>query len=121
MEDYGDWIWDEAEYNFFMSLGDIAKLEYMYDYFNLDLDTDGEFSEWDSNPQDGLDEDKPSATSVDVIITDSHFIISCDDSNVVDKTIGMFRMDGFIISFDKQRGDTYYYKYIGKTLPFSPN
>ena len=44
MEDYGDWIWDEAEYNFFMSLSDMAKLEYMYDYFNLDNDNiDGEF------------------------------------------------------------------------------
>ena len=44
MEDYGNWIWDESEYNFFMSLSDIAKLEYMYDYFNLDDDDDvGEF------------------------------------------------------------------------------
>ena len=43
MEDYGDWIWDESEYNFFMSLGDIAKLEYMYDYFNLDDDEIAEF------------------------------------------------------------------------------
>ena len=33
-----------AEYNFFMSLSDMAKLEYMYDYFNLD------FGEYESEP-----------------------------------------------------------------------
>jgi hypothetical protein len=35
MEDYGDWVWDESEYNFFMSLTDADKLEYVFDFFQL--------------------------------------------------------------------------------------
>ena len=115
MEDYGDWIWDEAEYNFFMSLSDIAKLEYMYDYFNLDDDSiEGEFELED------VEDDSP-ITSVDVVITDSHLIITCDNDEVADKTVGMFKMDGFIILLQHQRGKSRYYEYVGKSDPFSMN
>ena len=115
MEDYGEWIWDEAEYNFFMSLGDIAKLEYMYDFFNLDDDSiEGEF--------DLLDEDdKPSTTSIDVIITDTHFVITCDDESIVKKTIATFKMDGYILMYERTRGHSRYYKYVGMTHPSSVN
>jgi len=115
MEDYGDWVWDEAEYNFFMSLGDIAKLEYMYDFFNLDNDViEGEF-EFD------YEEDKPSTTSVDVVITDTHLLITCDSEDIIKKTISMFKMDGFIILPERVRGDTHFYKYVGMSSPFSMN
>ena len=115
MEDYGDWIWDEAEYNFFMSLGDIAKLEYMYDFFNLDDDSvEGAFL-FD------YEEDKPSTTSVDIVITDTHFLITCESDEVLNKTVATFRMDGFLILFQYKRGDTSYYKYVGMTQPTSVN
>jgi len=47
MEDYGDWIWDESEYNFFMSLDDATKLEYVFDYFNFRIEdlTEEEYDE----------------------------------------------------------------------------
>lgn len=115
MEDYGDWIWDEAEYNFFMSLSDIAKLEYMYDFFNLDDDSvEGEFL-FD------YEEDNPSTTSVDIVITDTHFLITCESDEVLKKTVTTFRMDGFLILFQYKRGDTSYYKYVGMTQPTSVN
>ena len=117
MEDYGDWIWDESEYNFFMSLGDIAKLEYMYDYFNLDDDEIVDFElDFDDEEEGG-----PSATSIDVVITDTHFLITCSNKEILKKTIGMFKMDGYIIVPDKVRGDTHYYKYVGMSSPFSVN
>lgn len=115
MEDYGDWIWDEAEYNFFMSLGDIAKLEYMYDFFNLD--DDSVVGEYDIE----YEEDKPSTTSVDIVITDSHFVITCGSEEVLKKTVATFKMDGFLILFQHKRGDTYYYEYVGTTQPLSVN
>ena len=116
MEDYGDWIWDESEYNFFMSLGDISKLEYIYDYFNQsELEDEFEVElEFD-------DSDKPSATSIDVIITDTHFILTCDDDAIAKKTISTFKMDGFILMYQMTRGHSRYYTYVGKSDPFSMN
>ena len=117
MEDYGDWIWDESEYNFFMSLSDIAKLEYMYDYFNLDNDSiDGEFHiEYEEY------EETPSATSVDVVLTDTHFVITCDNEEILKKTVATFKMDGYLIVFQTKKGDTYFYQYVGMTQPISVN
>ena len=113
MEDYGDWIWDEAEYNFFMSLSDVSKLEYMYDYFNLDDDyIEGEFDfdEVDDSP----------ITSVDVVLTDTHVIVTCDD-DIADKTVGMFKMDGFILLHEQTRGQSRFYKLVSKIDPLSVN
>ena len=115
MEDYGDWIWDEAEYNFFMSLGDIAKLEYMYDFFNLDEDeVDGEF-DYDEG------ESAPSTTSVDIVITDTHFVITCNSDSVLKKTVATFKMDGYILILQNKKGDTYFYELVGMSLPISVN
>ena len=114
MEDYGDWIWDEAEYNFFMSLSDVAKLEYMYDYFNLNDDSiEGEF-EFD-------DEDDSPITSVDVVLTDTHIIVTCDSEEIADKTVGMFKMDGFILLHEHTRGHSRFYKLVSKIDPLSVN
>jgi len=114
MEDYGDWIWDEAEYNFFMSLSDVSKLEYMYDYFNLDDDSiEGEF--------DFDEEDVSPITSVDVVLTDTHVIVTCDDDGVADKTVSMFKMDGFILLHEHTRGRSRFYKLVSKIDPLSVN
>jgi len=113
MEDYGDWIWDESEYNFFMSLSDVGKLEYMYDYFNLDDDSiEGEFI---------YEEDNSPITSVDVVLTDTHLIITCDDDDVCNKTISMFKMDGFIMLYERTKGQSRFYKIVGQSDPFSVN
>ena len=116
MEDYGDWIWDEAEYNFFMSLSDMAKLEYMYDYFNLDNDNIGGEFDLDYESEEGSP-----TTSVDVVLTDTHFIITCQSDTIMTNTIAMFRMDGYVLMFEKRRGDTKYYKLVGKMPPLSVN
>jgi hypothetical protein len=116
MEDYGDWIWDESEYNFFMSLGDMAKLEYAYDYFNLDDDEIiGEF-EFDDGEYE-----RSNTTSVEVVLTDTHFILTCDLEEMAKKTIATFQMDGHIMLFERRRGDTYFYRYVGMTPPLSVN
>ena len=115
MEDYGEWIWDESEYNFFMSLGDIGKLEYMYDFFNLDDDEIvGEF-------ELEYEDEKPSTTSVDVILTDTHFIITCDNEDVLNRTVATFKMDGYLLMFSQKRKNSYYYQYVGMTQPISVN
>ena len=115
MEDYGEWIWDESEYNFFMSLGDVGKLEYMYDFFNLDDDEIvGEF-------ELEYEDEKPSTTSVDVILTDTHFIITCDNEDVLNRTVATFKMDGYLLMFSQKRKNSYYYHYVGMTQPISVN
>ena len=116
MDDFREWVWDESEYDFFMSLGDISKLEYAYDYFNLDDDdVVGEF-------EIELDEDdSASTTSIEVVITDTHLLITCDVREIAEKTISTFKMDGHIMMFERQRGDTYFYKYVGMTHPLSVN
>ena len=116
MEDYGDWIWDEAEYNFFMSLHDADKLEYVFDYFNYSPedydDVDFEFEE-------------PRAESVDVnvVITETHLTISCDKVEILDRTINMFIMDGFILMLQSssKNDTTRVYKFIGQSNPYSVN
>ena len=118
MEDYGDWIWDESEYNFFMSLGDISKLEYMFDYFNLDDDEVGGQFEVDLEYDDS---ESPSTTSVDIVVTDTHFIITCDDEAILNKTVATFKMDGYILFLQNKRGDTYYYNLVGMSQPISIN
>ena len=118
MEDYGDWIWDESEYNFFMSLGDISKLEYMFDYFNLDNDEIGGQFEVELEYDDS---EAPSTTSVDVVVTDTHFIITCSDEAILNKTVATFKMDGYILFLQNKRGDTYYYNLVGMSQPMSVN
>ena len=111
-----DWLWDEAEYNFFMSLSDMAKLEYMYDYFNLD------FSEFESQPTLTVElEDEELPPRTEVVITDTHMMITCSDPRVFEVTLTMFCMDGWVLRFDKKKGDTTFYKIVGKTDPISVN
>ena len=111
-----DWLWDEAEYNFFMSLSDMAKLEYMYDYFNLD------FGEYESEPTVTFEyEDENLPPRTEVLITDTHMMITCPDRRITEVTLSMFCMDGWILRLDNHRGDTSIYKIVGKTEPISVN
>lgn len=119
MEDYGDWIWDESEYNFFMSLDDATKLEYVFDYFNFRIEdlTEEEY--------DDMFEIDAQAESVDVnvVITETHLTISCDKKEILDRTINMFIMDGMILmkQSENESGTTRVYKFIGQSNPYSVN
>ena len=119
MEDYGDWIWDESEYNFFMSLDDATKLEYVFDYFNFRIEdlTEEEFDNAFEN------ELKAKSVDVNVIITETHLTISCDTKEIIDRTINMFMMDGMILIKQSETldGCSRVYKFIGQTNPRSVN
>jgi len=116
MEDYGDWVWDEAEYNFFMSLNDVDKLEYVFDFFNL---TDEDFDQiYEFVPEV---DDAEYKRVVDVTITDTHLTISCDDSELIDRTIEMLKMDGMILIPQSKMHNARVYKFIGTSQPFSVN
>lgn len=116
-----DWVWTESEYNFFMTLYDEDKLEYLYDYFNslffIDSDDNSPF-EYEIDLES---DEHPNATAIDVVITDTHFILTCDDEDVALKTISTFQMDGYIIMFESKRNNTHTYKYVGMSSPFSVN
>jgi hypothetical protein len=119
MENYfGEWHWDDSEYDFFMSLGDVAKLEYVYDYFNIPDDV---LFEFELDDEFDIDDEHTSSTSIDVVITDTHFLLTCNDYDIAMKTISAFQMDGYILTFDKKKGDTYLYKCIGMSQPLSVN
>ena len=112
-----DWLWDEAEYNFFMSLTDMAKLEYMYDYFNLDFN-----ESYDSDSEvifEIDDQDEPIRT--DVVITDTHLMITCPDPRMMSSTVNMFFMDGWLLSLQTKKHDTLIYNIVGKSSPISVN
>lgn len=118
MEDYGDWIWDESEYNFFMSLDDADKLEYVFDYFNFKPD---DYDEVEFLPE--MEESHAESVDVSVIITDTHLTISCDRTEIIDRTIRMFIMDGFILMLQSsaKNDTTRVYKFIGQSNPYSVN
>lgn len=113
-----DWAWDESEYSFFMSLHDEDKLEYMFDFFNHDntdiTDDDFDFDFESETPH-------TQRVDVEVLITYSHFTITCSKSDVLDRTILMFMMDGYILIHQQTKGNTRIYKYVGTTLPRSVN
>ena len=132
MENYEDLGWDDSEYNFFMSLTDEDKLEYIFDDFNTDyiinFESDG-FSDDELQIMHDLGL-KEESVDFNVIITDTHLIISCDKSKTTNKSINMmdsvindFIMDGMILmlqSFNKD--DTKrVYKLIGKCDAYSLN
>lgn len=101
-----DESWDEAEYNFFSSLSDDDKLYYMYDVIT---ETFG-YEEFDTR-----------ISSVEITITDSHFIIDCDEIEISKKFLASFVMDGMILQFQEQKGTALFYKIIGNTENMSVN
>ena len=116
-----DWVWTESEYNFFMTLYDEDKLEYLYDYFNSLFFIDGDDNSPFEYEIDLESDEHPNATAVDVAITDTHFILTCDDEDVAYKTVSTFQMDGYIIMFESKKNNTYFYTYLGMTPPYSVN
>lgn len=111
MED-SDWIWDDEEFDFFMSMSDTDKLEYIYEFFNYDSET-----------IDGIDFNSPQShpLDIDVIITENAFLIKCDDDVLRKKTIGTFMMDGLILTFRENKGNVDIYNLIGTTPARSVN
>lgn len=97
--------WDEAEYNFFSSLSSEDKLHYIYDIIT------NEYNEFDDND----------SASIDITITDTHIIVSCEMVDISKKFISSFFMDGMILKFQKQNNTSIFYKIVGTTESISVN
>lgn len=97
--------WDEAEYNFFSSLSSEDKLHYIYDIIT------NEYDEFDDND----------SASIDITITDTHIIVSCEMVDISKKFISSFFMDGMILQFQKQNNTSIFYKIVGTTESMSVN
>lgn len=100
-----DESWDEAEYNFFSSLSDEDKLYYIYDVFTE------EFIEFEDTY----------VSSVEITITDTHLIISCEEPDISRKLISSFIMDGMILQFQEEKHSSLFYKIVGNTENMSVN
>jgi hypothetical protein len=103
-----DESWDEAEYNFFSSLSDEDKLYYVYDVMTEEYSTFEDIELFDI-PQ------------VEITITDTHLIISCNEIHISQKFLSSFRMDGMILEFQEQKHTTLFYKIVGNTENMSVN
>ena len=97
--------WDEAEYNFFSSLSSEDKLHYIYDIIT------NEYDEFDDND----------SASIDITITNTHIIVSCEMVDISKKFISSFFMDGMILQFQKQNNTSIFYKIVGTTESMSVN
>lgn len=97
--------WDEAEYNFFSSLSSEDKLYYIYDVIT------NQYDDFDGN----------NSTSIDITITDTHIIVSCEMMDISKKFISCFFMDGMILQFQKQNNTSIFYKIVGTTENISVN
>jgi len=97
--------WDEAEYNFFSSLSSEDKLHYIYDIIT------NEYDDFDDNE----------SASIDITITDTHIIVSCEMVDISKKFISSFFMDGMILQFQKQNNTSIFYKIVGTTESMSVN
>jgi len=97
--------WDETEYNFFSSLSSEDKLYYIYDIIT------NEYDDFDDND----------SASIDITITDTHIIVSCEMVNISKKFISSFFMDGMILQFQKQNNTSIFYKIVGTTESMSVN
>lgn len=100
-----DESWDEAEYNFFSSLSDEDKLYYIYDIFTE------EFIEFEDTY----------VSSVEITITDTHLIITCEEPDISRKLISSFIMDGMILQFQEEKYASLFYKIVGNTENMSVN
>ena len=97
--------WDEAEYNFFSSLSSEDKLYYIYDVIT------NEYVEFEDTY----------TPSIEITITDTHLIITCDDPEVSKKFVSSFVMDGMILHFQEQKNNVTFYKIVGNTENMSVN
>jgi len=119
--------WDESEYNYFMHLDDVTKVYYLHDYLygELELDEDEPWVDFELDEDDISyleDSEKSRKVAVDVIIDDTTFIIKCPNRTVLENTVRMFMMDGFILEYlDSNGDDVMIYNLIGHSNPVSMN
>ena len=92
--------WDEAEYNYFMSLDDMTKVYYLHDYLYGELGED-EFEDIDNEPT--FEDNFPA------------------EERMMDETIRMFVMDGLLLQLEEAYQDTRHYRVIKHGSPISLN
>jgi len=116
--------WDEAEYNYFMSLDDMTKVYYLHDYLYGEF---GEEYEEDLEDTPMFEEDafeeQPQhiTTKINVILDLEHLWITCPNHKMMDDTIKMFVMDGLILELEDSFEDTRQYRVIKHGSPLSLN
>ncbi len=59
--------------------------------------------------------------SIEITITDTHLIITCDNPEVSKKFVSSFVMDGMILHFQEQKNNVTFYKIVGNTENMSVN
>jgi len=106
--------WDEAEYNYFMSLDDMTKVYYLHDYL---------YGEFEEDVFDDIDipEESPEHRPIQVVIDSENFIVTCDNPLLIQKTVGLFVLDGFILEKKSQKGNLHVYRIIAVGEPMSVN
>ena len=116
--------WDEAEYNYFMSLDDMTKVYYLHDYLYGEF---GEEYEEDLEDTPMFEEDafeeqsQLITTKINVILDLEHLWITCPNHKMMDDTIKMFVMDGLILELEDSFEDTRQYRVIKHGSPLSLN
>ena len=114
--------WDEAEYNYFMSLDDMTKVYYLHDYLYGEF---GEEYEEDLEDTPMFEEDtfeeqsQHITTKINVILDLEHLWITCPNHKMMDDTIKMFVMDGLILELEDSFEDTRQYRVIKHGSPMS--
>jgi hypothetical protein len=114
--------WDEAEYNYFMSLDDMTKVYYLHDYLYGELGED-QFEDMDYGDEpmfDFIPEKKPT-TKINVILDQDSLWITCANHKMMDETIRMFIMDGLMLQLEEAYEDTRHYIVIKHGSPISLN
>ena len=114
--------WDEAEYNYFMSLDDMTKVYYLHDYLYGELVED-EFEDIDNEPifEDDFPVEDRKTTKINVILDQDSLWITCSNHKMMDETIRMFVMDGLLLQLEEAYEDTRHYRVIKHGSPISLN
>ena len=116
--------WDEAEYNYFMSLDDMTKVYYLHDYLYGEFGEEYEedFEETPMFEEDAFEEQSQHITTkINVILDLEHLWITCPNHKMMDDTIKMFVMDGLILELEDSFEDTRQYRVIKHGSPLSLN
>ena len=114
--------WDEAEYNYFMSLDDMTKVYYLHDYLYGELGED-EFEDIDNEPtfEDNFPAEERTTTKINVILDQDSLLITSSNHRIMDETIRMFVMDGLLLQLEEAYQDTRHYRVIKHGSPISLN
>ena len=114
--------WDEAEYNYFMSLDDMTKVYYLHDYLYGELGED-QHEDVDHNDAPMFDfvPEEKKTTRVQVILDIDSLWITCSNHKLIEDTIKMFVMDGLLLQLEEAYQDTRHYRVIKHGSPISLN